>query len=125
MPPPNAYQCSPFGSNMDRQAFLKRLAPTPKGHGTSSLDSDERKRYMRSLAQGTLVDTGKADPESASSGQTVATNVCFDLKKLREFKAVTLQCGWKGDGGDAPARKRPNYDNSKRRLLANPKHRVK
>lgn len=138
---------SPFGSKMDRRSYFRGLVSTPKGDESSgkalvpngtcfrAYDGDDhgtlsdRRSYLRQIVGKSesskgdlaLAEVSEKVQESDSVHQTLAT-VCFDLKRLRQLKAAMLQTE---SNKTAPFRKRPNYNNSRRRLLANPKVRVK
>lgn len=67
----------------------------------------------------------REEPSSSSNSvPTPAASVSFTYERLREFKGNILSSSshLKKRGG---ATKRPNYNNTKRRLLAKPRLRVK
>lgn len=107
---------------MERKTFLRSLVPTAsndlKRHGPP-----ERKAYLRDLAKVKEVASGGGDPEPGSSNECLG-RVVFDIKALRDFKAGAMQTSALDRQG-LPPRKRPNYDNSNRKLRSNPKHRIK
>lgn len=78
-----------------------------------------RKAFLKSLA----ADGGfqKENPSDAAQGvsQNTSSHVSFDLAGLLEFKGMTnTSAGYKR--APEPPRIRPNYDNSRRRLYADP-----
>lgn len=124
---------------MDRTSFLRSLAskggakPTPDGPPAEvkrqrhAAPCGERKAYFQDLARSaepahlSLVQySSKAERKSSASR---VARVLFDLHSVREFKAAALQTRAL-EGHNPPERKRPNYNNSRRRLAVRPRSRV-
>lgn len=100
------------GSMAARQAFLKRLG---KDEGFQKENPSKASQGMRSQFFASLSETAM---ESSGSGPP-RKDVSFSLSGLLEFKGIG-QTSSSYKKIPEPARARPNYDNSRRKLYANP-----
>ena len=121
---------------MDRKAFFRSIQPrenlrvdqaqphvTRKGSASQGSVSLDRKGFLRALGFGET--TGQeAATTPAEPVETSFVTIRFSLQALKNFKAQSLTSG--GYRQEKVAfRKRPSYNNSKRKLLAKPQFRVK
>ena len=88
--------------------------------GTAGADGD-RKAFLRSLNVSDAMVSAQAAGSSFST--QMITKVEFDLASILEFKgSQAISSSYKK--APEPPRLRPNYDNTKRKLYANPEIRV-
>ena len=116
--------CSPFGFKhmVDRVAFFRSLTSggVSKRKESPSDETLGRRTFWRSLSGESKETKGT---EVCSEAPVAAVTISFTLLKLREFKALVLQSSAYKRKVEVP-RKRPNYNSSKRKLLAKPVKRV-
>ena len=105
----------------DRRKFFKSLCSSSNGSGggeiagSSSASQSGRKEFLASLSEGAV--SSRDNPGGRSM-------VVFDLSNILEFKGTSaINAAYKKE--PEPARLRPNYDNTKRKLFANPEIRQK
>ena len=96
----------------DRKKFFASLSHGSSGAGdrTGGSSVSDRKKFLVSLSEG-----------ATSSGVAAGDRsvISFDLATILEFKGnQSINASYKQQ--PEPARLRPNYDNSKRKLFANP-----
>ena len=106
---------------MDRKVFFRSLASQGQGSDGKSLG---RKTFFQSVTLGEKRSSAGDDVESGCVPVEPRKPICFTLSKLRDFKAHQMKT--KSYVKEKKLRmKRPNYNNSKRRLLSKPIVRVK
>ena len=86
--------------------------PMPK----AASSSDSRTRFFKALKEEKLE---LGDGDLALEKQKVAVTVNFSLESLLQFKEDNLLHTTAAVTSSAPPRKRPNYDNRKRKFMAN------
>lgn len=105
----------------DRKAFFQLVVKDQQrvksgGNGGSG-GLGERRRFLESLVS-------KPSTSSSSAGPDVKSVVQFSMAQLRDFKGSQMAATSFKTPPEI-ARKRPNYDSSKRKMYANPIPRVK
>ena len=107
-----------------RKSFLRALAngPAEVEERVAPKEVTSRRAYLESL--GGLEVAGRRSSSSSLPSSGDGSVISFSLQSLRNFVAVNKTLGQE-DGKADRKRKRPNYDNSRRRLFAQPHERIK
>ena len=108
-----------------RRSFLQTVkdstAQPAAKHGACA--SSERRRFFSAISGGSS-SRDAASPSGVQSNEDHPISVSFSLTSLLDFKDSVQSLGAYKKGRE-PARKRPNYDNSRRIMFSNPEFRRK